>query len=371
MPACGPPCAGTFFRGDLPHHGARREGRRPRLGAEIAAARRSCRQLRLAATPTRAPPSRIFTRGKQPELRPRSQRSPSSRPACARRPDLLRVFLEIQMRAALDGRRTWRARRARAHPQSPRRSTIGAHRIRAPGGGAALRHGTAGALRGGGRARPPAPRRASKRLAEAYEILDVRADRERCRSEARLPPADEREPSGQARRRTACRSPCSKSRSRTTQAIQAAYERVREARGMRRVRGHGQLHAGTGHRAIDPVRGLRAPGRRGRGRARRRRRLIHFDVMDNHYVPNLTIGPLVCEALRKHGITAPIDVHLMVKPVDRIVPDFAEGRRHLDQLPSRGDRARRSHHRADPRARVQAGARAESRPRRSTGSTTR
>jgi ribulose-phosphate 3-epimerase len=51
---------------------------------------------------------------------------------------------------------------------------------------------------------------------------------------------------------------------------------------------------------------------------------IHFDVMDNHYVPNLTIGPQVCEALRKHGITAPIDVHLMVKPVDRIVPDFAK-----------------------------------------------
>ncbi|HXY98163.1 MAG TPA: ribulose-phosphate 3-epimerase [Steroidobacteraceae bacterium] len=51
--------------------------------------------------------------------------------------------------------------------------------------------------------------------------------------------------------------------------------------------------------------------------------LIHFDVMDNHYVPNLTIGPLVCQALRKHGITAPIDVHLMVRPVDRIVPDFA------------------------------------------------
>ena len=52
--------------------------------------------------------------------------------------------------------------------------------------------------------------------------------------------------------------------------------------------------------------------------------LIHFDVMDNHYVPNLTIGPLVCEALRKHGIKAPIDVHLMVRPVDRIVPDFAK-----------------------------------------------
>jgi len=51
--------------------------------------------------------------------------------------------------------------------------------------------------------------------------------------------------------------------------------------------------------------------------------LIHFDVMDNHYVPNLTIGPLLCEALRRHGVKAPIDVHLMVRPVDRIVPDFA------------------------------------------------
>jgi ribulose-phosphate 3-epimerase len=51
---------------------------------------------------------------------------------------------------------------------------------------------------------------------------------------------------------------------------------------------------------------------------------IHFDVMDNHYVPNLTIGPLVCKALRKYGVTAPIDVHLMVDPVDRLVGDFAE-----------------------------------------------
>ncbi len=51
--------------------------------------------------------------------------------------------------------------------------------------------------------------------------------------------------------------------------------------------------------------------------------IVHFDVMDNHYVPNLTIGPMVCKALREHGVTAPIDVHLMVKPVDRIIPDFA------------------------------------------------
>jgi ribulose-phosphate 3-epimerase len=51
---------------------------------------------------------------------------------------------------------------------------------------------------------------------------------------------------------------------------------------------------------------------------------VHFDVMDNHYVPNLTVGPIVCEALRKAGVVAPIDVHLMVKPVDRIIPDFAK-----------------------------------------------
>ncbi|MDO5054370.1 MAG: ribulose-phosphate 3-epimerase [Pasteurella oralis] len=52
--------------------------------------------------------------------------------------------------------------------------------------------------------------------------------------------------------------------------------------------------------------------------------VIHFDVMDNHYVPNLTFGPAVCQALRDYGITAPIDVHLMVKPVDRLIPDFAK-----------------------------------------------
>jgi ribulose-phosphate 3-epimerase len=70
--------------------------------------------------------------------------------------------------------------------------------------------------------------------------------------------------------------------------------------------------------------------------------VVHFDVMDNHYVPNLTIGPLVCEALRNYGIDAPIDVHLMIEPVDRIVPDFAsagasyitfhpEASRHIDR----------------------------------------
>jgi ribulose-phosphate 3-epimerase len=70
--------------------------------------------------------------------------------------------------------------------------------------------------------------------------------------------------------------------------------------------------------------------------------IVHFDVMDNHFVPNLTIGPLICEALRKHGIEAPIDVHLMVEPVDRIIPDFAragasyitfhpEATRHIDR----------------------------------------
>jgi len=70
--------------------------------------------------------------------------------------------------------------------------------------------------------------------------------------------------------------------------------------------------------------------------------IVHFDVMDNHFVPNLTIGPLLCEALRNYGIEAPIDVHLMVEPVDRIIPDFAsagasyitfhpEASRHIDR----------------------------------------
>ena len=87
--------------------------------------------------------------------------------------------------------------------------------------------------------------------------------------------------------------------------------------------------------------------------------LIHFDVMDNHYVPNLTIGPLVCEAIKPHA-TVPIDVHLMVKPVDRIVPDFAQGRRGDHQLPSRSVRARRPHDRPHPRLRLQGGPRVQS-----------
>jgi ribulose-phosphate 3-epimerase len=82
---------------------------------------------------------------------------------------------------------------------------------------------------------------------------------------------------------------------------------------------------------------------------------IHFDVMDNHYVPNLTIGPLVCEAIRPLT-QAVIDVHLMVKPVDRIVPDFAKGRRQHHHLSSGGVRTRRPHAGADPRARLSGGA---------------
>jgi len=71
--------------------------------------------------------------------------------------------------------------------------------------------------------------------------------------------------------------------------------------------------------------------------------IVHFDVMDNHYVPNLTIGPLVCEALRKHGVTADIDVHLMVKPVDRIIPDFAKaGATYITFHPEASDHIDRS-----------------------------
>ncbi len=71
--------------------------------------------------------------------------------------------------------------------------------------------------------------------------------------------------------------------------------------------------------------------------------IVHFDVMDNHYVPNLTIGPLVCEALRNHGVEAPIDVHLMVKPVDRIIPDFAKaGASYITFHPEASDHIDRS-----------------------------
>lgn len=71
--------------------------------------------------------------------------------------------------------------------------------------------------------------------------------------------------------------------------------------------------------------------------------IIHFDVMDNHYVPNLTIGPLVCEALRKYGVTAPIDVHLMVSPVDRLITDFAKaGATYITFHPEASDHVDRS-----------------------------
>ena len=71
--------------------------------------------------------------------------------------------------------------------------------------------------------------------------------------------------------------------------------------------------------------------------------IVHFDVMDNHYVPNLTIGPLVCDALRSHGVTADIDVHMMVKPVDRIIPDFAKaGATYITFHPEASDHIDRS-----------------------------
>ena len=87
--------------------------------------------------------------------------------------------------------------------------------------------------------------------------------------------------------------------------------------------------------------------------------LIHFDVMDNHYVPNLTIGPLVCEAIRPHA-TVPIDVHLMVKPVDRIVPDFAKAGAAIISFHPEASRARRPHDRPHPRLRLQGRARVQS-----------
>ena len=96
---------------------------------------------------------------------------------------------------------------------------------------------------------------------------------------------------------------------------------------------------------------------------------IHFDVMDNHYVPNLTIGPLVCEAIRPLT-KAPIDVHLMVKPVDRIIPDFAKaGADIISFHPEASEHVDRTH-RPDPRARLQGRPGVQSGARRSTSSTT-
>ena len=97
---------------------------------------------------------------------------------------------------------------------------------------------------------------------------------------------------------------------------------------------------------------------------------VHFDVMDNHYVPNLTIGPLVCEALRKHGVTAPIDVHLMVEPVDRIIPDFAKAGATIISFHPEASRARAPHDPADQVARLPGRAWCSTRPRRSTCWTT-
>ena len=82
---------------------------------------------------------------------------------------------------------------------------------------------------------------------------------------------------------------------------------------------------------------------------------IHFDVMDNHYVPNLTIGPLVCEALRHAGVEAPIDVHLMVTPVDPLVSDFAKAGATIISFHPEATAARRSHHRTHPRLGLQTG----------------
>ena len=90
--------------------------------------------------------------------------------------------------------------------------------------------------------------------------------------------------------------------------------------------------------------------------------IVHFDVMDNHYVPNLSFGPLVCTALREYGIGAPIDVHLMVQPVDRLIRDFARaGASWITFHPEASERTRRRQHLAHPGTGLQGGPRAEPR----------
>ena len=230
------------------------------------------------------------------------------------------MFLEIQVRAALEG----------VDMQGPARVAV------AEGGRAARRVAPRAGAHGGGAAHSPravprrrAPRRRGRRsrrradgaqLGAAYQILEVD------------PKATDEEVAKAYRRQLSKHHPdklkanglpdsmLEHAKQRTQQIIEA-YELIKSARQRVNCVRHAE-HPGSRRRFCPRI--SRASATRSNAVLAAGADIVHFDVMDNHYVPNLTIGPLVCEALRKHGITAPIDVHLMVKPVDRIIPDFAK-----------------------------------------------
>ena len=275
--------------------------------------------------------------------------------ACAHRPDLLRIFLEIQVRAALEG----------VDMQGPARIAVQkvaemldisrlelAHmeavlRIRREQFRAGARPGGAG-----GRQAPPQ----GMQLAAAYEILEVDAK------------APDEEVAKAYRRQLSKHHPdklkanglpdsmMEHAKQRTQQIIEA-YELIKSSRA--EVNCRACRLPGSRHRFCPQT--SRGSATKSKSVLAAGADIVHFDVMDNHYVPNLTVGPMVCAALRKHGIKAPLDVHLMVKPVDRIIPDFAKAGATYISFHPEATRARGSHHRADPRAWLQAGTGVQSR----------
>jgi hypothetical protein len=161
---------------------------------------------------------------------------------------------------------------------------------------------------------------AGMQLAAAYQILEVdpKATDEEVAKAYRRQLSSNIIPTSS--RPMACPIPCWRHAKQRTQQIIEAYELIKSARAevnccaMQTPWIAPSILSADFARLGDEVNAVLAAGAD----------VVHFDVMDNHYVPNLTIGPMVCEALRKFGITAPLDVHLMVKPVDRIIPDFAK-----------------------------------------------
>ncbi len=279
-----------------------------------------------------------FNRGKQADY-DLTQAVLGLRRVCVGRPDLLRTFLEIEMRTAIGGSDL----RGPARPlllrvaaligvsglEFARLETVLRIRHRARGNrGDAADWNRPGARASRERARDEAQqeRRAAPppsrmTLPEAYEVLGVSAkagDPEVTKAYRRQL---SRHHPDKLKANGLPESMLGHAKQRTQQIIEA-WEVIREQRNL------GEAQKMTTDKSV-----LIAPsilsanfaclGAEVDAVLEAGADLIHFDVMDNHYVPNLTMGPMVCEALRKHGVTAPIDVHLMVKPVDRLIVDFA------------------------------------------------
>ena len=299
----------------------RRQSRGRVSEEEIAAARKVMAELRLNGAQIHAAITISARKSSEFDLESTMQQFVDT---CAHRPDLMRVFLEVQVRACLEG----------VDMQGPGGIAVQKVADLLDVSRIELAHiwSRCFACAASSSSRAPAPVRQWRRQWGAAAQC--------CAVECRLPdsrsdPKAANEEVAKAYRRqlsrhhpdklksTACQSPCSNMP--TTYAADHRGVRQSSQRGASKLMAMAMSSMNTPWiapsilsadfaRLGDEVNAVLAAGAD----------VIHFDVMDNHYVPNLTIGPLVCEALRKHGITAPLDVHLMVKPVDRIVPDFAK-----------------------------------------------